>query len=105
MPIDDIRSARPSRPHPAPVEDTSDVEELDPCPLADCVHCGPDPTPDQLAAAERRDIDELHRVIDDIRAGREPLIAWDDVRDALLAPPTPQELAEARAQRKARARR
>ena len=86
MPIDDLRT----RPAARPVADEAhDLEDVD-----DDHDDEPNLTPERLAEIEAEWIAEAQEAIRAIDEGRERLIPWDEARRLILAPATPEELAE-----------
>lgn len=93
MPIDDSRPARLSRPAPSLAAVDDPARE-------------PGSASPEFADEDPELRAELHRQIEDIESGREPLgLPWEEARRLIFAPPTPEELAELEKFANARARR
>ena len=86
MPDDPRRSVRPE--HSPEVEPESALDDSFDEGLDDL-----DMTPEQLAEIERAQLDEMVERARAIDEGREVCIPWEEVRESLFAPPTPEELA------------
>lgn len=89
MPDDHRRRARPA-PSPEP-----EVESLDPLDEDDDLHPPGEPnmTPERLAEIERAQIEEMMERARAIDEGRMVCIPWEEIRESLFAPSTPEELA------------
>lgn len=83
MPDDHRRSVRPE--HSPEVEPESDLDDED---LDDL-----DMTPEELAEIERLQLEEAIEIARAVDEGRMQGIPWEELRESLFAPSTPEELA------------